>query len=292
MVLADRMNGPNHVMTSRSRCRRRLVPALPFWCSIVVLSIIQGHSWRCRGPGRGPGAPGPFPVGVVGRHPGCLACRRGVRAPAAYRRRAAGLIYLALVAVPVLAGAALGWAMRGARPGCGRRGTLFAVAWAWPASLGGDTAALALTALSCVALGVILVGLAPGDAVAGNRPPGDRGRDSGRLRPAAAPEFRACRRASHRPAAATCSPSNSDRRSWDMGISSRPESSARFRQPARGTARAAVLIIVLALVGDLAFLRISEFPATVPVAIGMLIVDAVAPAGWIGNIFVTPRGRR
>ncbi len=75
---------------------------------------------------------------------------------------ATGLTYLALVAVPPLAAAALGWAVRGARPplALGAAG-LFALAWAAHRSLIGQAAAALLSALSCVTLGVLLASVTP-----------------------------------------------------------------------------------------------------------------------------------
>jgi hypothetical protein len=72
------------------------------------------------------------------------------------------LTYLALVAVPPLAAAALGWASRGARvvyavlvlP-------LFAVVWITPNSMAGQACGALLSALSCVTLGVLLSAVAP-----------------------------------------------------------------------------------------------------------------------------------
>ena len=72
------------------------------------------------------------------------------------------LTYLALVAVPPLAAAALAWLLRGARwelallviP-------LFAVAWAAKGSLSGQSAALALSALACVTLGWLTACVVP-----------------------------------------------------------------------------------------------------------------------------------
>lgn len=81
---------------------------------------------------------------------------------------ATGLTYLALVAVPPLAAVALGWATRGG--GYGPRRTaaaiaitavLFAVAWVFHDSLAGGAAAALLSALSCVTLGVLLAAVAP-----------------------------------------------------------------------------------------------------------------------------------
>jgi len=73
-----------------------------------------------------------------------------------------GLAWLALLAVPPLAAAALGATMRGARPALALLAVpLFALAWADRGGLAGEAAALALSALSCVTLGVLLAAVAP-----------------------------------------------------------------------------------------------------------------------------------
>ncbi len=70
---------------------------------------------------------------------------------------ATGLTYLALVAVPPLAAAALGWLSHGARPPFAfATVALFAIAWAAKGSLAGEAAAALLSGLSCVTLGVLL----------------------------------------------------------------------------------------------------------------------------------------
>jgi hypothetical protein len=75
---------------------------------------------------------------------------------------ATGLTYLALVAVPLLAAAALGWASRGARPWLALAAIpLFALAWGARTSLVGEGAAALLSALSCVTLGVLLAAVTP-----------------------------------------------------------------------------------------------------------------------------------
>jgi hypothetical protein len=83
-------------------------------------------------------------------------------AGAAEHASAQGLTYLALVAVPLLAALALAWLTPGARP---RRAllvvALFALAWALRGRLVGEAAALALSALSCVGLGVLLASVTP-----------------------------------------------------------------------------------------------------------------------------------
>jgi hypothetical protein len=76
---------------------------------------------------------------------------------ALYANSADALSYLALVAVPPLAAVALGLVVRGARPPAALAVVpLFALAWAVSGSLVGETAALALSALACVTLGVFL----------------------------------------------------------------------------------------------------------------------------------------
>ena len=82
---------------------------------------------------------------------------------------ATGLTYLALVAVPPLAAAALAWAARGprrwprARPGAAiaATGLLFALAALERDALVGQGAAALLSALSCVTLGVLLATVTP-----------------------------------------------------------------------------------------------------------------------------------
>jgi hypothetical protein len=72
------------------------------------------------------------------------------------------LTWLALIACPPLAAAALGWAMHGARPAYALAAVpLVAAAWAWSDALGGHLAALAISALSCVTLARLLRGVAP-----------------------------------------------------------------------------------------------------------------------------------
>ncbi len=75
---------------------------------------------------------------------------------------ATGLTWLALIAVPPLAAAALGWLMRGSRPWAALAvAPLFALAWAARNSLSGEAAGAILDALSCVTLGVLLSSVTP-----------------------------------------------------------------------------------------------------------------------------------
>ena len=72
------------------------------------------------------------------------------------------LTWLALIAIPPLAAAALGWTMHGGRPWLALLAVpLFVLAWKSRENLLGEGAASLLTMLSCVTLGVLLVSVAP-----------------------------------------------------------------------------------------------------------------------------------
>jgi len=72
------------------------------------------------------------------------------------------LTWLALLAVPPLAAFALGWIVHGTTPPWAwLAAPLFAVAWAFEGSLTAETASALLSGLSCVALGWLLVCVVP-----------------------------------------------------------------------------------------------------------------------------------
>lgn len=75
---------------------------------------------------------------------------------------ASGLTWLALVAVPLLAALALGWAAHGARWGLAPLFVaLFLLAWLDRTTLVGEAAGTLLCALSCVSLGWLLAAVTP-----------------------------------------------------------------------------------------------------------------------------------
>jgi hypothetical protein len=134
---------------------------LPFWISIALLSLAQAacvalvrplaqpQLARLRGR-RWAAIP---PLSVIA----FVLVVRGAEGAGSE-----GLTYLALVAVPALAALALGWLSRGARPARALLvPALFALAWADPGGLAGEAAAVALTALSCMALGAMLAAVTP-----------------------------------------------------------------------------------------------------------------------------------
>jgi hypothetical protein len=145
---------------------------LPFWISIAILSLVQGAivagPRALTPPGATPGAaPG-------GRVPMWARSRRWALVPpisvvgfvviasAAEQASAEGLTYLALVCVPPLAALALGVLAHGARPLAAlATPVLFALAWVDRSGLAGEAAAVTLSALSCVSLGVLLAALTP-----------------------------------------------------------------------------------------------------------------------------------
>ncbi len=72
------------------------------------------------------------------------------------------LTYLALVAVPILAAVALGWASRWSWPWLVIAAAgLFVLAWRTPHSLSGEAAGALLSGLSCITLGVVLAAVTP-----------------------------------------------------------------------------------------------------------------------------------
>lgn len=133
---------------------------LPFWISDAVLITVQAALVAL------PDAP----------HPRFMRRLRGAAwalVPAASIALVIGLLslapgaadfltYLALVATPLLAAVALGYIVRGARPTWALAAVpLLAVAWAQKGSLAGDAAATALTALGCLTLGWLLAAITP-----------------------------------------------------------------------------------------------------------------------------------
>jgi hypothetical protein len=148
---------------------------LPFWLSIAALSLVQAAT-------------------VLGPSRRAVAALARLRSPwwaaipplsvlafvligrLAEHASGQALTYLALIAVPPLAALALGWGVweaRGSRAFAAGNALgshpaaallvvpLFALAWADRSSLAGEAAAVVLSALSCVTLGVLLGTVTP-----------------------------------------------------------------------------------------------------------------------------------
>ncbi len=133
---------------------------LPFWLSIGFLSLVQAALVAA------PRPPLPALLGRLQSRWWALVLPLSivvvVAAVALSSTSARFLAYLALIAVPPLAAAALAWPIRGGRPPLTLLAIpLFAVAWVAEGSLGGEAAALALSALACVSLGWLAAGVVP-----------------------------------------------------------------------------------------------------------------------------------
>jgi hypothetical protein len=133
---------------------------LPFWLSIGVLSLVQAALVAAPKP--------PLPVLLERLQSRWwalvlpLSIVVVISAVALDSASARFLTYLALIAVPPLAAAALACLVRGARRELALLVLpLFAVAWAAKGSLSGQTAALALSALACIALGWLIACVVP-----------------------------------------------------------------------------------------------------------------------------------
>lgn len=164
MLCELRVTGRLCVAAGRRSGENARVDRLPFWLSIGVLSLLQGATVAL--------VRIPEPVRArIGRPRVAFAAIPAlsvivfvvlVRAVA---QSAQALTYLALVAVPLLAAAALAM-LAGRRLSVPLAGALFALAWAGSGSLAGELAGAGLDALSCAALGGALVLLAPRRALA------------------------------------------------------------------------------------------------------------------------------
>ncbi len=195
---------------------------------------------------------------------------------------ATGLTYVALVAVPPLAAMALGWAMRGGRPGLAILvAPLFALAWAVPTALTGEAAAALLSALSCVTLGVLLAAVTPA-----------RWLKAGIVLMAVADTWlvvsdllqspNAALIAAH-PAAGLPRLQSGTFGSAVMGYGDLFVAAllgAVMAHDWRLQRAAALLTLVLAAAFDLLFFFVSELPATVPVAVALLVLSVPGRGRW------------
>jgi hypothetical protein len=276
------------------------VAMLPFWLSIGVLSATQGALVAF---------PGTISIPWVERRssrlwaaiPPLSVIAFVFVARVAEQTSAQSLTYLALVAVPILAALALGWWGRGARPALALVApALFALAWADRGGLAGQGAALALSALSCVALGVLLAAVTPPRWLA-----------AGIVLMACADTALVVSEllqhpnevlnAAHPPAGlpklqaevfGSAAMGYGDlfvaallggllARGWPPPVGR----SARAQQ-----LRAAALVVVLALAFDLLFFTVNELPATVPVAVGLIVLLLACRRTERSRRSVTARG--
>jgi len=133
---------------------------LEFWPSNLTLTVVQALCvllpaaglplWMSRMSGWGWALVPPVSI---------VACVVGIEL---LPDTADGLTWLALIACPPLAAAALGWAMHGARPWLALAAIpLLYVGWTNQDALVGEACLTAITALSCVTLGRLIAGVTP-----------------------------------------------------------------------------------------------------------------------------------
>jgi hypothetical protein len=209
---------------------------------------------------------------------------------------ATALTYIALVAVPLLAALALGWLMHGARPLLVLFvPAAFALAWADRSGLAGESAATALSALSCVALGAMIAAVTPtrwlalgivamaladsalvisdllqqpNNALNAAHPPAGLPRLQAELFGSAAMGYGDLFVAGVLGGLLAC-------------VEAEGRDGTR-RLAGAGTlqSRGALLVALLAIASDLLFFVVDELPATVPVAFGLLILLRIgSPSG-------------
>jgi len=201
-------------------------------------------------------------------------------ARAAERASAQGLTYLALVAVPLLAALALGSLTHGAR----RRNALlvpalFALAWADRGGLAGQAAALSLTALSCAALGTLLAAVTP-----------VRWLGAGIIAMAIADSvlvvsdllqrpnnaLNAAHPAAGLPRLQSAAFGTAVMGYGDLFVAGVLGGLLAVAMGRRAQLRGAALVAALALAFDLLFLLVDELPATVPVALALVLLSVGA----------------
>lgn len=248
---------------------------MPFWASIGLLSLVQSaivaqpRRWaprqalalRSRLWALLPAASVILFVAVAG---------------AAARPSADALTYLALIAVPLLALLALGWLMRPATPLAALLALpLFALAWADRGGLAGQGAAVALTGLSCVSLGVLLGAVTPARWLALGilvMALADAALVASDLLQRPNEVLNATRPGGGLPQLQTAVFGWAEMGYGDLFVAGAlggllVATGDRARQLC-----GAVLVAVLALMFDLLFFLVNELPATVPVALAVLLV--------------------
>lgn len=258
---------------------------LPFSISIAVLSLLQGavvagpRAWDAQRLARlrGRGWALIPPVSVAGFV---------LIASLAERASADGLTYLALIAVPPLAVLALGWlAWYTAAPGHPHPGwallilPLFALAWADRGGLAGEAAALAMTGLSCTALGALLAAVTPARWLAAGivaMAVADTALVVSNLLQKPNRALNAAHPAAGLPRLQSAVFGSGVMGYGDLFVAGVLGGLLATAMNRRWQIRGAMLAATLALAFDLLFFFVDELPATVPVAVTLLVLMARA----------------
>jgi hypothetical protein len=256
---------------------------IPFAISIAVLSLVQGavvavpRAWEPERLARLRGRRWALipPVSVLAF---VLIAREAERASAD------GLTYLALVAVPALATLALGWLAWYAEEPCPRRALLvvplFVLAWADRGGVAGEAAALGLSALSCAALGALLAAVTPARWLAGGivaMALADAALVVSDLLQRPNNALNAAHPAAGLPRLQSAVFGSAVMGYGDLFVAGVLGGLLASTMGRRWQLRGAALTALLALGFDLLFFFVDELPATVPVAITLLVLMARRP---------------
>jgi hypothetical protein len=251
---------------------------LAFWISIALLSLAQGILVALPG-----GLVAPWIASVRARRwaviPPLSVIAFVFIAREAERASAQGLTYLALGAVPLLAAAALGWLMWPVPPPRPLRALLvlplFALAWLDRSGLAGEGAALALSGLSCVALGVLLAAVTPPRWLAAGivtMAVADTALVISDLLQAPNNALNAAHPVAGLPQLQSAVLGSAVMGYGDLFIAGVLGGLLAVTVARPLQLRAAALTAILALGFDLLFFLVNELPATVPVALALIVV--------------------
>jgi hypothetical protein len=266
---------------------------IPFSISIAVLSLVQGavvavpRVWEPR-----------RLTGLRGRRwaliPPVSVLAFVLIAREAERASAEGLTYLALVAVPALAALTLGWLQWYADPPRPRRALLvlplFALAWVDRGGMAGEAAALGLSALSCAALGALLSAVTPARWLAAGivaMAAADTALVASDLLQRPNDALNAAHPAAGLPRLQAAVFGSAVMGYGDLFVAGVLGGLLARAMGRRLQLRGAALTALLALVLDLLFFVVDELPATVPVALTLLLLTARRP----GSPWARPRPR-
>jgi hypothetical protein len=187
-----------------------------------------------------------------------------------------GLAWLALIAVPPLAAAALGGLARGGRLWLAPvAAALLALAWADRHGLAGQAAAVALDVLSCATLGVLLATVTPASWLKVGIVLMAIGDSYLVITDLLQPSNEVLNAAVAAPGLPQL-----QRELFGSAIMGYGELfiagvlGAVLANEGLRTGRVALLVFVLAALFDLLFFTVSELPATVPVAVALVVVEA------------------
>jgi hypothetical protein len=194
------------------------------------------------------------------------------------------LTWLALIAVPLLSIVALGWLMHGARPWLALAvPVLFLLVWRTPHSLWGEGAGTLLAGLSCVSLGVLLGAVTPSGWLKAGvvvMAAADVWLVSSDLLQAPNDVLTAAAPGSGLPQLQSEQWGTVTLGYGDLFVAGLL--GAVWASRPRVQLRTALLTISIAAVFDLLFLVVDELPATVPVALALIVMELWTRRGRAG----------